>query len=213
MTFKYEKDLVNELVKILQDEYNIKYVVRELQNGKNIADVVYSKELQRDFAIFDEYIDSYYYFNEIIINKKKNINELDIQNKELLKKFKKFLKKLEKAGYITIKNNRIHVIKKVDIASKNVVAIEAKLSDWKSGLNQALAYKQYSDYVYVAIDECCYKKIDVKLFENNNVGLILVGKGHIKKLLNPKKEKEFSDDIKYYMVDKFLSSINSVATF
>ena len=213
MTFKYEKDLVNELVKILQDEYNIKYVVRELQNGKNIADVVYSKELQRDFAIFDEYIDSYYYFNEIIINKKKNINELDIQNKELLKKFKKFLKKLEKAGYITIKNNRIHVIKKVDIASKNVVAIEAKLSDWKSGLNQALAYKQYSDYVYVAIDECCYKKIDVKLFENNNVGLILVGKGHIKKVLNPKKEKEFNDDIKYYMVDKFLSSINSVATF
>ena len=211
MTFKYEKDLVNELLKILQDEYNIKYVVRELQNGKNIADVVYSKELQRDFAIFDEYIDSYYYFNEIIINKKKNIDELDIQNKELLKKFKKFLKKLEKAGYITIKNNRIHVIKKVDIASKNVVAIEAKLSDWKSGLNQALAYKQYSDYVYVAIDECCYKKIDVKLFENNNVGLILVGKGHIKKILNPKKEKEFNDDIKYYMVDKFLSSINSVA--
>ena len=211
MTFKYEKDLVNELVKILQDEYNIKYVVRELQNGKNIADVVYSKELQRDFAIFDEYIDNYYYFNEIIINKKKNIDELDIQNKELLKKFKKFLKKLEKAGYITIKNNRIHVIKKVDIASKNVVAIEAKLSDWKSGLNQALAYKQYSDYVYVAIDECCYKKIDIKLFENNNVGLILVGKGHIKKILNPKKEKEFNDDIKYYMVDKFLSSINSVA--
>lgn len=211
MTFKYEKDLVNELVKILQEEYNIKYVVRELQNGKNIADVVYSKELQRDFAIFDEYIDSYYYFNEIIINKKTNINELNIQNKDLLRRFKKFLKKLEKAGYITIENNKIHIIKKVDIASKNVVAIEAKLSDWKSGLNQALAYKQYSDYVYVAIDECCYKKVDTKLFENNNVGLILVGKGHIKKILNPKKGKEFNKDVKYYMIDKFLSSINLVS--
>lgn len=211
MTFKYEKDLVNELVKILQEDYDIKYVVRELQNGKNIADVVYSKELQRDFAIFDEYIDSYYYFNEIITNKKKNINELNIQNKDLLRRFKKFLKKLEKAGYITIENNKIHIIKKVDIASKNVVAIEAKLSDWKSGLNQALAYKQYSDYVYVAIDECCYKKVDIEIFEKNNVGLILVGKGHIKKILNPKKEKDFNADIKYYMVDKFLSSINSVA--
>lgn len=211
MTFKYEKDLVNELVKILQEDYDIKYVVRELQNGKNIADVVYSKELQRDFAIFDEYIDSYYYFNEIITNKKKNINELNIQNKDLLRRFKKFLKKLEKAGYITIENNKIHIIKKVDIASKNVVAIEAKLSDWKSGLNQALTYKQYSDYVYVAIDECCYKKVDIEIFEKNNVGLILVGKGHIKKILNPKKEKDFNADIKYYMVDKFLSSINSVA--
>ena len=187
MTFKYEKDLVNELVTILQEDYNIKYVVRELQNGKNIADIVYSKELKRDFAIFDEYIESYYYFNEIIQNKKKTIEELNIKNKDLLRKFKRFLKKLEKAGYITLNNNKIHVIKKVDIASKNVVAIEAKLSDWKSGLNQALAYKQYSDYVYVAIDEYYYKKVDIQLFEKNNVGLILVGKGHIKKILIPKK--------------------------
>lgn len=211
MTFKYEKDLVNELVKILQEDYDIKYVVRELQNGKNIADVVYSKELQRDFAIFDEYIDSYYYFNEIITKKKKNIDELNIQNKDLLRRFKKFLKKLEKAGYITIDNNKIHIIKKVDLASKNVVAIEAKLSDWKSGLNQAITYKQYSDYVYVAIDECVYKKINIKQFEDNNVGLILVGKGHIKKVFIPKKEKDFNVDIKYYMIDKFISSINSTA--
>mgnify|MGYP001854300366 FL=1 len=211
MTFKYEKDLVNELVKILQEDYDIKYVVRELQNGKNIADVVYSKELQRDFAIFDEYIDSYYYFNEIITKKKKNIDELNIQNKDLLRRFKKFLKKLEKAGYITIDNNKIHIIKKVDLASKNIVAIEAKLSDWKSGLNQAITYKQYSDYVYVAIDECAYKKISIKQFEDNNVGLILVGKGNIKKVFTPKKEKNFNVDIKYYMIDKFISSINSAA--
>ena len=209
MTFKYEKDLVNELVTILQEDYNIKYVVRELQNGKNIADIVYSKELKRDFAIFDEYIESYYYFNEIIQNKKKTIEELNIKNKDLLRKFKKFLKKLEKAGYITLNNNKIHVIKKVDTASKNVVAIEAKLSDWKSGLNQALAYKQYSDYVYVAIDEYYYKKVDIELFEKNNVGLILVGKGHIKKVLIPKKEKDFEVDIKYYMIDKFLTSVHA----
>lgn len=211
MTFRYEKDLVNELVTILQEDYNIKYVVRELQNGKNIADIVYSKELKRDFAIFDEYIESYYYFNEIIQNKKKTIEELNIKNKDLLRKFKRFLKKLEKAGYITLNNNKIHVIKKVDIASKNVVAIEAKLSDWKSGLNQALAYKQYSDYVYVAIDEYYYKKVDIQLFEKNNVGLILVGKGHIKKVLIPKKEKDFEVDIKYYMIDKFLTSVHATS--
>ena len=42
-----------------------------------------------------------------------------IQNKNLLRRFKKFLKKLEKAGYITIDNNKIHIIKKVDLISKN----------------------------------------------------------------------------------------------
>lgn len=209
MNFTYEKDLVNELVSILKKEYHIKYVVRELQNGKNIADVVYSNELERDFTIFDEYIESYYYFNEIILNKKKNIDDLNIQNKDLSKRFNKFLKKLEKEGYINIKNSKIDVVKKVPIASKNIVAIEAKLTDWKGGLNQAFAYKQYSDYVYVAIDEACHKKIDKQIFQDNNVGLILVGKGHIKKVIKPKKENNFKKDIKFYMADKFLSSLNT----
>lgn len=89
------------------------------------------------------------------------------------------------------------------------MAIEAKLSDWKSGLYQALAYKQYSVYVYVAIDEYYYKKVDIQLFEKNNVGLILIGKRHIKKILIHKKEKDFEVDIKYYMIDKFLTSVHT----
>lgn len=205
MNFRYERDLVNELVEILQKDYNIKYIVRELKNGKNIADVVCSKEIERDFIIFDEYIESYYYFNEILTHRKLNIEELNITNKELMKKFKTFLKKLEKEGYINLTNNKIEVIKKVDIASKNVMAIEAKLTDWKSGLSQAMTYKQYSDYVYVAIDESCYSHVDRQLFKDNNVGLFLVGKGYVKKVITPKKEKSFKKDIKFYMIDKFLS--------
>jgi len=211
MTFKYEKDLVNELVSVLQNDYNIKYVVKELQNGKNIADVVFSDNLERDFAIFDDYIESYYYFSEIILKKKKSISDLDIKNQQLLKKFKKFLRKLEKEGYITLNDNKIQVIKKVDIASKNVVAIEAKLTDWKSGLNQAISYKQYSDYVYVAVDESIVNRVDIDIFKENNVGLILVGKGRIRKILKPKKEKNYKMDVKYYMIDKFLTSLNNVA--
>lgn len=205
MNFRYERDLVNELVEILQKDYNIKYIVRELKNGKNIADVVCSKEIERDFIIFDEYIESYYYFNEILTHRKLNIEELNITNKELMKKFKTFLKKLQKEGYINLTNNKIEVIKKVDIASKNVMAIEAKLTDWKSGLSQAMTYKQYSDYVYVAIDESCYSHVDRQLFKDNNVGLFLVGKGYAKKVITPKKEKSFKKDIKFYMIDKFLS--------
>lgn len=207
MNFRYERDLVNELIEILQKDYNIKYIVRELKNGKNIADVVCSKEIERDFTIFDEYIESYYYFNEILTHKKLNIEELNITNKELMKKFKTFLKKLEKEGYINLTNDKIEVIKKVDIASKNVMAIEAKLTDWKSGLYQAMTYKQYSDYVYVAIDESCYSHVDRQLFKDNNVGLFLVGKGYAKKVITPKKEKRFKKDIKFYMIDKFLSNL------
>lgn len=208
MNFRYERDLVDELVEILQKDYNIKYIVRELKNGKNIADVVCSKEIQRDFTIFDEYIESYYYFNEILTHKKLNIEELNIKNKELMKTFKTFLKKLEKEGYINLSNNKIEVVKKINIASKNVMAIEAKLSDWKSGLFQAITYKQYSDYVYVAIDESCYSHIDKQLFRDNNVGLFLVGKGHVKKVITPKKEKCFKQDIKFYMIDKFLATLS-----
>jgi hypothetical protein len=205
--FSLEKDLVSELVGLLKDEYNIKYVTRELRNGNNIADVVFSEGIERNYAVFEEYIQSYYYVNKILNKKSIKIEDLGIGSSTLQKEFKKFLKFLEKQGYINIKGNKIEVIRKVRLATKNIVAIEAKLSDWKTGLAQALSYKVYSDYVYVAIEKTYYKSVDLEQFKLNNVGLILVEKGKMTKVFKPKKEKHNQLEIRYYMLDKFISSL------
>lgn len=212
MIFKLEKELVAELVELLKNEYNIKYVTRELRNGNNIADIVFSDEIDRNYAIFSEYIQSYYYVNKMLNKKIIKIEDLKIESDIIKKQFKKFLKFLEKEGYINIKNNRIEVIKKVEFATKRIIAIEAKLSDWKSGLEQAISYKVYSDYVYVAIEKTYFKNVDLDLFREKNVGLILVEKGKMIKKLVPKKEKSNNLEIKYYMIDKFIKSLNKEQT-
>lgn len=212
MIFRLEKDLVSELVELLKKDHNIKYVTRELRNGNNIADVVFSEDISRNHAIFEEYIQSYYYVNKILNKKRIKIDDLQIDSLTIQKEFKKFLKFLEKEGYINIKGNNIEVIKKVKFATKNIVAIEAKLCDWKAGLEQALSYKVYSDYVYVAIEKTFYKNVDLEQFKLNNVGLILVEKGKMRKVFTPKKEKNIQLEIKYYMLDKFISSLGREQT-
>ena len=45
--FSSEKELVEKLVLDLQERYNTQYIVRELRSGKNIADVVYTTEIEK----------------------------------------------------------------------------------------------------------------------------------------------------------------------
>ena len=53
--FSSEKQLVEKLVLDLQERYNTQYIVRELRGGNNIADIVYTTDIDRDCIVFDEY--------------------------------------------------------------------------------------------------------------------------------------------------------------
>ena len=205
--FTKEKELVDTLVEYLKNKYKIQYITRELQSGNNIADVVYSEKLDRENILFENYINSYYYVKNIYNKHNVQLNNIEISNVKSNKEFKIFLKELEKQGYIKVQNNKIEVIKKVDLATKNLVAIEAKLSDWKAGIEQAIRYKEYSNKVYVAIDKEEIKKVNRDIFKEKNIGLISVSKDGVKEIIKPKKEKVNRLDVQYYMTDKFLQKL------
>lgn len=205
--FTNEKELVDTLVEYLKNKYKIQYITRELQSGNNIADVVYSEKLDRENILFENYINSYYYVKNIYNKHNVQLNNIEISNVKSNKEFKIFLKELEKQGYIKVQNNKIEVIKKVDLATKNLVAIEAKLSDWKAGIEQAIRYKEYSNKVYVAIDKQEIKKVNRDIFKEKNIGLISVSKDGVKEIIKPKKEKVNRLDVQYYMTDKFLQKL------
>lgn len=205
--FTNEKELVDTLIKYLKEKYKIKYIARELQSGNNIADVVYSESIEREYTLFDKYINSYYYVKNIYNKHKIALNNLEIQNSKNKREFKQFLKALEKEGYIKVNNNKIEVIKKVNLAAKNLVAIEAKLYDWRAGIEQAVRYKEYSNKVYVAIEETQLDKVDKDIFKKENIGLMSVSKSGVKEIIKPKREKVEKLDIQYYMTDKFLNKL------
>lgn len=205
--FTNERELVDTLVMYLKEKYKIQYVARELQSGNNIADVVFSESIDRNYILFDNYINSYYYVKNIYNKHKIRLNNLEICNPKNEKEFKQFLKVLEKQGYIKVIDDKIEVIKKINLVTKNLVAVEAKLFDWKSGIKQAIRYKEFSNKVYVAIEETQLEKVDRDTFRRENIGLMTVSKSGVKEIIRPKKEKVEKLDIQYYMTDKFLNKL------
>lgn len=205
--FSNEKELVEKLVLDLQERYNTQYIVRELRSGKNIADVVYTTEIDRQNIVFDDYFNAYYYFNSIYGKKKILIDDMGISDTGACKKFCHFLQQLEKLGYVKIDGNYVTSIKGVDAVTKNFVAVEAKLSDWKAGLEQAKRYKQYANEVYVAISAEYVNKIDKNQFKEANIGVMSVSKDKLKIPIRAKKEKVQKKDIQYFVTDRFLKQL------
>ena len=86
--------------------------------------------------------------------------------------------------------------------------MEAKLSDWKAGLEQAVRYKQYANEVYVAISAEYVKNVDKDQFKKVNIGLMSVSEDKLIIPIRAKKEKVEKKDIQYYMTDRFLKQLN-----
>ena len=211
--FACESDLVEKLVADLQNEYGIQYIVRELRSGNNIADVVYTNNLVRENIVFDEYPNAYYYFNSIYKHKRVHFDEIEISDVRLNKKFNKFLSNLEDQGYIRIKDNYINIIKKVDMVSKKFTAIEAKLFDWKAGLDQASRYKSFANEVYIALDGDYIDRVDMDLLKKQGIGLMSVSHKSLKIVLKAKKENVQNIDIQYYIMDRFLKQLGDNGAF
>lgn len=204
--FQKENELVNKLVLDLQERFGTRYILKELRSGNNIADITFAIDINRKTILFDEYLYAYYYFTTIYPSNKVELSDIHIDN-AIYNKFRKFLIELEELGYIEINGSCVKSIKKVDAVTTNLVAIEAKISDWKSGLEQAKRYKQYADTVYVALSSEFIKKVDIDVFKTYNIGLMSVSNGKLKIPLKPKKEKTVTLDIKYYVADKFLRQL------
>lgn len=205
--FVNEKALVEKLVSDLRERFGTHYIVRELRGGNNIADIVYSTEINRSNVVFDEYFNAYYYFSDIYNNKKVNLEDVEISDGQIGKKFYHFLQELEDMGYVKIEGNYITSVKKIDAVTKNFIAVEAKISDWKSGLEQAVRYKQYANEVYVALSSEYVSKVDRQQFRDLNIGLMSVSFGKLKIPIKAKKQSVEKLDIQYYIEDRFLKQL------
>lgn len=85
------------------------------------------------------------------------------------------LKRLMELRALIVDRERVFV---QESANANIieysVAIEAKVSDWRKGLKQALRYKNFADRSYLALYESHIKsaKNNLSVFKTLNVGLI-----------------------------------------
>ncbi len=85
----------------------------------------------------------------------------------------KILKDLEENGYIkTVGKNHYFKVNGWLPVANELVAIEAKLKDWKRGAIQANRYKAFASKVYLAVPEQTIHLVDKKFLMKHNIGLI-----------------------------------------
>ena len=83
--------------------------------------------------------------------------------------------------------------RKIDVlaySQKNelVVAVEAKLADWKKAFRQASLYQLCSDFVYVAMPRSKFESINREQFKERGIGFLAIYEsGRCQELINPSR--------------------------
>ena len=148
--------------------------------------------------------ESYYFLSEIMKNNKISFDKNIIQ----FNKYKELKKYLINNGYIKQFNDNTF-LKQKDIVPlvSDIIAIEAKLSDWKNGFYQALRYKYFAHESYLAISESKVKNVDLQLLIEHGIGLIAVCNNEVKIVLNAKNEKPINYASCLYSSQNFYEKI------
>lgn len=88
----------------------------------------------------------------------------------------------------------------------DLIAIEVKIKDWKQGLYQAWRYNSFAEKSFLAIYKKFSKGIDIKMFEEYNVGLIIFDEKNIVVKNIPKnnsfKEQSYSIKLRNNLLSK-----------
>jgi hypothetical protein len=214
-----EKTFVKQLEKIFEQEGF--FTKREVGVGYGVADLVVIKKdklnqrrcaIRRDYGQFSKLLrEDYFKILEQVPDQgagRKPIALEDlIEKTHLSKSFLKYtiLRTLEEKKYIKRegKNFYFKISGWMPIADE-VIAIEAKMRNWKRGFIQANRYKSFADKVYLAVPVETAHLVDKKLLKKHHVGLIVFdAQANEKKTALPVKGHEPLNDYKRNLAIEF----------
>jgi predicted transcriptional regulator len=151
-------------------------------------------------------------FLALLTNKYVSVSEImekvNINNKHTVQTI---LARLVKNKLVINKGKKYKAVKNTIFnSSENIIAIEAKVRNWKSGIRQAMRYKEYADYSYLAIYEkhisACLKNI--KIFKKLGIGLIGVSDDGVKVYLKASLSNMITNENKILAFERFLSIVD-----
>lgn len=184
----------------LSKQYKIEYFASEFKTGNGIADLVFTTEMSDESLILNDYA-LMSLFVRYFKGKKKLNRENLYKNCSDKARLKKLLKSLEQAEYISSEKQYFVQTKKYKPHTQNLISIEAKLKDWKSGFYQALRYQFFSQKSFLALSEKYIHRVDINLLKEFQIGLISVNQESIKVLFNPKRRNP-EDLISYFFLSE-----------
>lgn len=199
-------------------------VMREVNVGFGIADIVVVEHTpcqyhqqsltKHDIAIY-KLAEKHRYCIVSDIAKTTRLNKQQIDSS---------LSKLGELGYVVWRDqNTIELAKKYENTIRDVVAVEAKLKDWRRALNQAYRYKWFASRSYVLLDDAHLKPAIKNLtsFQEMGVGLMSLDlAGNCKTVYEPISDKPINDkmvmllneQVKTHHFERLKAKIESFST-
>ena len=205
--FRYEKDMIPVLKIFFKERYNQNLSVEELNTGIGIADIVFTKKINKRDYYFDNF--ELLYHTLAIINKKnKRISEIDFVSRFSKKQIKSIVEKYLSMELIEEYNSgNFYVKNKLTPSITEFLAIEAKLRDWKNGYFQALRYKNFAQKSFLALPSEYIHRVDKNLLRQNNIGLISVSIDKTRIIIYPRKDTPNDEVAFFYLGEKFTKDI------
>lgn len=117
------------------------------------------------------------------------------------------LRDLEEAGYIKkVENEYFYKVNGWVPLVKEMIAIEAKLRDWKRGFIQANRYKSFADKSYLAILNKYSHLVDLETLALHNIGLFVLSDDctHVQEVLKPNLSERTKQDKRNYVSELYL---------
>lgn len=198
--FKLEKDMIPVLQKSLSRQYKTEFFTTEFNTGNGIADLVFTTGLNDEPLVLEDYYLMSIFVKHFSKSKRLSMAALHAKCSDS-SRLNKLFKHLEKLNYIKLEDDSFTIKRRYQPHTKNLISIEAKLKDWKSGLYQAMRYQFFSHKSFLAYPEELIHRVDKNLLEQCNVGLISVSKDGAKIIINPKSRKP-EDKISYYFLSQ-----------
>ena len=126
----------------------------------------------------------------------------------------KYLKKLKDDGFIKVVDNQYYFkINGWMPIAKEIIAIEAKMHDWRRGFLQANRYKSFANKTFLAMPLSKEGVINKELLKKHNVGLILFdSKTKEIKISSPKSKKPLNK-YKFNLAAEFVLNTKVLAKF
>jgi len=195
--FRYEKDMIPFIQEFFNDKFQMEYYVEEFKAGIGIADLVFAPKINKRDFYFDNF-EMLYHTLTLFNRKNKKVKEVDLLTRFSKNKIHSLIEKFILLNLIEEFDSNSYIVKnRLTPTISNFYAVEAKLSDWKSGLYQALRYKNFAQKSFLAISSEFVHRVDKDLLISNNIGLISVSINKTSVIINPKKSKP-NDNVAFY---------------
>ncbi len=212
-----EYDLVARLATKLQPEFSTDVFVKEFTAGYGIADLVFARSFYTRENILNRKPISNYFALELYLSIPEQtpmtLMELSALVKVSPSTLRLVVNGLIHDKYLELsKQNTFIKAGYIESPVKKLVAIEAKLKDWKQGILQARRYKSFTDECYLAILARYDKNIDYSYLERFDIGLILFDEatGDIELKRKPAgstMSSIYRDETNFFAKELFLASI------